>query len=298
VWGRVTTADGAVLRWGHLPAARPRAECVAVGGFGEFIELHFETVRDVAARRMSAWCFDWRGQGGSARPDRWPARARARQFDRDADELAAFTAARLTSGLPRILIAHSMGGAIALLCLSRYPDLFDAAILSAPMLGLRIGKVPPTALRCVTGPLRLSGLGVGYIPGAPHWRPDRVPSPATSRVSSDPDRCRLRHAWQSFNPELRLGGPTYGWLDAALGLIARIGKPQFLGEIETPILLGTAGRDVVVSVAAQRRAGRLLPNCVVANLPESRHEPFRERDSIRDEWFRHIDRFLDARLGA
>ena len=296
IWGRFETSDGALLRWGHMPVAAPRAECVIVGGYGEFIELQFEMARDLAARGIAVWCFDWRGQGGSARPERWPARSRARHFNRDAGELAAFTAAKLTSGAPRILIAHSMGGATALLCLRRYPVLFDAGILSAPMLGLRIGRVPPTALRCVTGPLRLSGLGCGHIPATPQFHPNRMPSPTTSRVSSDPERCRVRYAWQVTNPALRLGRPTYAWLDAALGLVARINRREFLAAIETPILLGCAGRDIVVSINAQRRAARLLPNCTLVELPASKHEPFLECDDIRDAWFGHIDRFLGERL--
>ena len=69
-----------------------------------------------------------------------------------------------------------------------------------------------------------SGLGAGYIPGTPRWR-NRPPTPVTSRVSSDAERCRLRYSWQQANPALRLGRPTYGWLDAALGLSVRTGAP-------------------------------------------------------------------------
>jgi hypothetical protein len=37
-WGVFTAADGAALRWGHLAAPAPRAHCVLVGGFTEFVE--------------------------------------------------------------------------------------------------------------------------------------------------------------------------------------------------------------------------------------------------------------------
>src|ERR1700722_16221244 len=103
VWGNFKTADGATLRWGHLPAANAWAECVLAGGFGECIEKQFETVRDLAARGIAVWCFDWRGQGRSTRPARRPTRPRARNFDRDADDLAAFTRAKLAGRLPRVL---------------------------------------------------------------------------------------------------------------------------------------------------------------------------------------------------
>ena len=154
VWGRFTASDGAVLRWGHLPVPesipRARAACVIAVGFGEFIEKHFETMRDLAARGIAVWCLDWRGQGRSIRPTRFPTRPRARNFNRDAEDLAEFARANLPSDLPRLLVAHSMGGAIALVCLRRYPDLFAGAALSAPMVGLRTGKLPPTLVRVLT----------------------------------------------------------------------------------------------------------------------------------------------------
>jgi len=296
VWGSFTAADGAVLRWGHLPVRNARAECMMVGGFGEFIEKQFETVRDLAARRIAVWCLDWRGQGGSIRPRRLPTRPRARNFERDAEDLAAFAAEKLRGHLRPLLVAHSMGGAIALICLKRHPHLFAAAVLSSPMVGLRTGGVPPTLFRFITRPARAAGLGICFIPGAHKWRPDPLPSPERSRVSTDAERCRLRHAWFSADPGLRLDQATYSWVDSALGLVARISKPEFLGGIRTPILIGRAGREVVVSPMAQRRAARLLPNCTLIELPESKHDPFLERDAIRDYWLACLDRFIAERL--
>lgn len=296
VWGSFTAADGAVLRWGHLPVPNPRAECVLVGGFGEFIEKQFETVRDLAARGVAVWCLDWRGQGRSIRPRRLPTRPRARNFDRDAGDLAAFAAARLTSRLPRLLVAHSMGGAIALLCLRQHPRLFAGAVLSSPMVGLRTGRVPPTLIRCITRPARAAGLGVCFIPGARKWRPEDIPTPERSRVTTDAERCRLRHAWFSADPRLRLDQATYGWVDSALGLVARISKPDFLRAIRTPILLGRPEREVVVSSAAQRRAALLLPDCTLVELRQSKHDPFLERDPIRDYWLSRLDRFIAERI--
>ena len=296
VWGSFVASDGAVLRWGHLPVRNPRAECVMVGGFGEFIEKQFETVRDLAARRIAVWCLDWRGQGGSIRPRRLPTRPRARKFDRDAEDLAAFAAATLPGRLPRLLVAHSMGGAIGLLCLRLHPGLFAGAVLSSPMVGLRTGKLPPTLIRCITRPARAAGLGVCFIPGARKWRAHRIPTPERSRVTTDAERCRVRHAWFSAEPALRLDEATYGWVDSALGLVARISKPEFLKAIDTPILLGQPERELVVSRAAQRRVAELLPNCTVVELHHSKHDPFLERDPIRDYWLSRLDRFIAERV--
>ena len=47
---------------------------------------------------------------------------------------------------------------------------------------------------------------------------------------------------------------------------------------------------------AQRRAAHLLPNCTLVELPESKHDPFLERDAIRDYWLSCLDRFIAERL--
>ena len=224
-WGRFATADGAGLRYGCLAAVSARADCVLVGGFGEFIEMHFETARDLAACGLSVWCLEWRGQGRSARPGRWPSRPRPRNFDRDADELAEFAAAAPDRNRPRVLIAHSMGGAIALLCLHRHPGLFDAAVTVGP--DVRPAHRSGAAAACCAALRRRCGSAgsrAGFIPGLPHWRMDRVPSPATSRASSDPERCRLRHAWMAAEPELRLGCPDL-WLARRGARAGRADRP-------------------------------------------------------------------------
>jgi lysophospholipase len=297
VWGSFPTTDGAELRWGHLPAKEARAECVMVGGFAECMEKYFETIGDLAARGYSVWCLDWRGQGGSSRPRRFPTRPRPRHFDRDASELASFTKKLPATRRPRLLIGHSMGGATALLCLKGYPGLFDAAILSAPMLAIRTGGLPPALVRCITGFARATGLGICFVPGASRWSPDRTPTPERSRVSNDPERCRLQHAWFSAHTELRVEAPTWGWLDSALHLVARMAKKEFLGGVDTPILLASAGIETFLCPEAHRRAARLLPECTLVEFPDSKHEPFLERDAIRDRWFAAIDRFVEERLG-
>ena len=298
VWGSFAAPDGTKLRWGHLPAADPCVECVMVGGFTECIEKYFETTADLAARGVSVWCLDWRGQGGSERPRRWPSRPRPRRYDRDANDLASFVKKLPPPRYPRLLIGHSMGGAIALVCLRQSPGLFDAAILSAPMLGIRTGRIPRPIARCIAGAVRASGLGLCFVPGARRWRPDRIPSPEISRTTSDPERCRLQYGWFSARAQLRVDEATYGWLDEAFRLVGRIVSREFLAAIHTPILLASAGIEGFVEPAAHRLAARLLPDCTLVEFPDSKHEPFLERDPIRNRWLDAIDRFVAERLAS
>src|ERR1700738_2779091 len=237
VWGSFAAPDGAKLRWGHLPAANPRVECVMVGGFTEASEKYFRTTPALAPRGLSVWCLDWRGQGGSERPRRWPSRPRPRRYDRDANDLAQFAKKLPPPRHPRLLIGHSMGGAIALVCLRQSPGLFDAAILSAPMLGILTGRIPRPVARCIARAARASGLGLCFVPGAGAWRPHRIPSHGISRTTSDPERCRLQYGWFSARAQLRVDQPTYAWLDASLCLLRKISRPEFLPGGRTSTLV-------------------------------------------------------------
>jgi lysophospholipase len=297
-WGVFATRDGSVLRWGHLAAANPRAHCVLVGGFTEFVEKYFETIGDLVANGLSVWCLDWHGQGGSQRPAIQPNRPRARCFDRDAGNLAAFTETVLPARGKRVLIAHSMGGAIALLCLRSHPELFDAAVLSAPMLGLATGGIPATTARFIASAATLSGLGNLFVPGARQWHSTAQNSPALSRTSSDPERCRIHRAWLRARPELIVEGPTYGWLDAAFRITERVRRAEFLAPITTPLLIGSAGIEAFVDRQAHRHAAACLPACTLIELPCSKHEPFLETDAVRDRWLAAIDGFLAQHLGS
>jgi len=164
------------------------------------------------------------------------------------------------------------------------------------MLGLATGGIPPRAARLIAAAASLSGLGRLFVPGARHWHVDASASPSHSRTSSDPERFRVHQAWFASHPELRVDGPTYGWLDAAFRLTERVQRDEFLAGIDTPILIGSAGIDLFVDRQAHRRAAACLRDCAFVELPHSKHEPFLESDAIRQRWFAAIDRFLDDRL--
>src|SRR5207249_1619007 len=114
--------------------------------------------------------------------------------------------------------------------------------------------------------------------------------------SSDPERSGLEHAWFTARPELCVDGPTYGWVAAAFRLVGRLRDERLLAGIRTPILIGSAGIETIVDARAHRHAASCLPDCTVVELPHSKHEPFLERDAIRETWLASIDRFLAERL--
>lgn len=289
-WGHFAARDGAALRWGHLPAGTNR-DCILLGGFLEFIEKYFETARDFHARGFNVWCLDWRGQGRSPRAN--GSRPTARSFTQDADDLAQFVFRHSPATHRRLLVAHSMGGAISLLALRHHAPLVDAAVLSAPMLAVNTGSVPAWAARLFARLMTLIGRGDEFVPGAGAW-PNLAPRfpPGTSRVSNDPARSKLMDAWFTAHADLITDGPTHAWLGSAFTLTAAVQKPSLLRKIDTPILMGSAGRDLLVDAAAHLRAAALLPHCRLVTFAEAKHELFQETDEIRARWFAAIDAFI------
>ena len=300
-WGRFPAEGGASLRWAHLAApprgGRPGVHCILVGGFSEFIEKYFETMRDLAARGISVWCLDWRGQGGSERDPLLPTRPLARDFDRDVRDLTAFTEAMLPKDERRLLIAHSMGGAIALLALRQNPGLVNAAVLSAPMLKIEAG-MPRIVARAFAWTASTLGFSKMFVPGAGPWRFNRRLSADTSPTSHDPERCLIQNAWFEAQPRLRVDGPTFGWVNAAFQMTDRFGVKGFFESISTPILLGSAGRERFVNPRKHRRAAKRLQQCRLVEFPTAKHELFMEADVYRQAWFAEIDAFVSARIYA
>jgi lysophospholipase len=91
---------------------------------------------------------------------------------------------------------------------------------------------------------------------------------------------------------VRVGGVTWGWLDAAYRSSARLDDPAYLARITAPVLICQAGREVLVSNPAQRRLAARLPDATLKVYREAFHEILMERDTIRDAFWADFDTFL------
>jgi lysophospholipase len=96
------------------------------------------------------------------------------------------------------------------------------------------------------------------------------------------------------NPDLALGGVTYGWLSATFESIDILTGPDFAKNITTPILIASAGCDRVVSNKAQKTICSLLPDCRFAEITGARHEILKETDALRLIFWNTFDRFTQA----
>lgn len=292
--GWLVTPDGAKLRHARFfPAAAPRATVLLLTGRNEFIEKHLETVAELLARGFAVFVLDWRGQGLSSRPLPERERGYVTDFRVYVDDLAQLVREVVEPARagPLVILAHSLGAHIALRFLHDHPHAVAAAVLSAPMLDIVTGAVRPELARRLARLAVRLGAGTRYAPGMTDYDPEHDVFEGND-LTSDAERFEQRRRLLRDNPSLRLGGVTFGWLDAAFRSIELLTRPTYLRAIDVPILIVEASHDTVVPGTALARAARYLPRCRLATIQRAKHELLSERDAVRAQFWATFDEFL------
>ncbi len=297
---RFVAPDGTAVRYAVFApegadGAPPAARTVLLPGLAEFIEKYLETVGDLLARRHAVLCLDWRGQGLSDRPLADRERAHVRSMDLFLSDLAGILreSGFLDGPGPACAVAHSMGGHLALRALLESSLAVDRAVVLAPMIDIPLGAFPRWFARLASNAVVALGLGGRYCPGVGPYR-DQPLGFEGNRLTGDARRYARNLELVDRDPRLALGGPTFGWLAAALRSIDALNRPERLARIDTPILMLLAEREVVVSRAAQSWIADRLPSARPVELPGARHEILSETDAIRAAAWAEIDRFLET----
>jgi lysophospholipase len=287
--------DGLRLRYRQWRAdnTNNRGIVVVLGGRTEFIEKYLETIGEINARGFDALSFDWRGQGLSDRmlPDCEKGYVKSYEhYVRDLKYVLEKTHL-IHNNKPVYIMAHSMGGHIALRYLRQYTNPVAKAILIAPMIQVRTFPAPVQLMRLLSRWMVRNGWPAAIMPTP--GRNDSFDRPfAINRLTSD--RVRFNRVCQLMteNPHLVVRGITFGWLDATFDSIEKLQQPGYVRSIQTPVMLVTAERDYVVANRATTRLAAELPNHRLVEVALANHEILQERNALRDEFWRQFDRFV------
>ncbi len=285
-------ADGWPHRAYRWPADGPRrGSLLFQSGRADFIEKYLEACDHWHLRGWDIEGFDWRGQGGSRRLTGALVPDDRLSFDPLIDDLVAFvTDWQARTPGPHVLVAHSMGGHVALRACAEKGMTLDALVLVAPMLALHTGFIPRIVARAVIGGARMAGLGARAA-----WHDDPRDPRRQLRLTGSLERYQDSQWWKRTTPGIGLGAPTWNWLGAAMAGARLIERKGVLERVATPVLLLAAGLDKLVRDAAIEDAARRLPNAEMKLLPTGRHELLREADENRLPALAAIDDFLDRR---
>lgn len=297
-------ADGppdATCVWLQSGAARIRVAWWKAGDKGtvlllpgrtECIEKYGRAAGDLVARGYSVITIDWRGQGLADRalPDR--ATGHVGDFSEYQQDLDALLEEAGRAGLPQpwYMIAHSMGGCIGLRGLMRGLPV-KAAVFSAPMWGIAMAAwLRPVAsvISALAGPL---GIVNRYAPSTSAetyllQAPFQGNVLTTDRAMWDYMRRQVAEV-----PELALGGPSIGWLKAALHECAALAA-QPAPKVPAICALGTAEKVVDVPPVHLRMAG--WANGQLDLYPGAEHEIMMEGAAVRQRFFDRAAALFEA----
>lgn len=293
--GTMTTPDGAKLAYAYVLPPQARYALVLVQGRTEAYLKYQELYFDLAAQGVAVFSLDHRGQGLSPRELADPHKGHITDFALYSQDQQQFIAevVKPQTQLPLNLLAHSMGGAVAVQLLAQQPALFQRVVLTSPM-------IAPNAT------VAFSEQDGCYLAAAFDWTcPDcyagfvAQPYPfdqtfADNILTSSKTRYQLFRDLYQQQPQLQLGGPTWSWLSQACNVAEQM--PQLARQIKTPVLMLQSGAEQAVSNSAQQQfCQELGPLCAggkVETFAGAKHELLFEADHHRDLALQKIIAFL------
>jgi len=275
-------ADGQKLRAAYWPGGK-KGTILLFPGRTEYIEKYGRAAHDLRRRGYGTLVIDWRGQGMASRMARDPMLGHVRRFaDYQLDVKAMLNlAVRLNLPKPWYVIAHSMGGCIALRALHESLPV-NAVAFSAPMWGINMASY----LRPVAW----------TISQAASWiRTDKIYAPGTKRdsyIANVPFQGNMlttefemyaymkRHiqAEQKFG----LGGPSLRWLNEALHETQRLRRHP---TPSTPAIALLGSDETVVDTRPIHTVMQNWSEGRLELMPDARHEIMMEKSTIRETFF-------------
>ena len=282
--------DGWPLRRFDRPGSG-RGAILFVGGRADMFEKYLEPFAWWHRLGWSVTAFDWRGQGGSGRLCADPMIGHCDDFAPWVRDLAQVAEGwRREQAGPHVVIGHSMGGYLVLRALLDGALRADAAVLVAPMLGLaspvgaRIGGMAAGLMRRLGDPARAA------------WKSQARPGGFDRQrlLTADDARYADEAWWFEQQPELRLGPPSWAWVDEAFAATARLRRDPGLARLDTPVLMLVAEHDRLVDAGAAKRVAARLKHATLVTFGDgAAHELLREADPVRLRALAAIDSFLD-----
>ena len=245
-------------------------------GRTEAVVKYKEVIYDLFKNGYSVYIHDHRGQGFSERmlPD--TDMGFVDEFQFYVDDMKYFYDNFITQNEHNkiFLLAHSMGSAIGVAYLEEYPDDFDAAAFSSPMLGLPF----PTCL--VVGLLARDE--PEYALGNTNYDEGLVRFEENTLTGSEIRYVRMNNIFAEY-PKARLGGATYQWVNKSCNQFKIIFDN--IEKIETPLILFSGEEEEIVSPSSQNEfiieLNLLGKRENGFNVPGAKHELLIEKDEIR-----------------
>ena len=284
--GRFTVRDGIRLNYYRADHPDPKAVVVIIHGYCEFWGKFHEYAWYLWQAGYTVFFLEQRchGYSGGKLP-RFDV-IHIDTFDTYVEDLREFMdkiVMTASGGLPRLMLAHSMGGAIGALFLGTYTGYFNGAVLTSPMLRLQTGKMTPRKIKAVKTYMQATRSHKRLCFGEHHFVPEpRFPN--TSAVS----KARYMYVFKQrvYDSHYRTAGASFGWVMAAVDVNELI--MERASRIRIPVALMQAGIDTLVSPAGFDEFMARVPQARKFCYENANHELFNSGARDRVQYFKDV----------
>ncbi len=282
----LSTAKGLKLNYYVVTPDNPVASLTIVHGMAEFWGKYNEYIYYLARAGYKVFFLEQRGHGYSEGKAPECDVIYIDKYDTYVEDLRSFVESVVipgSKGLKKLIFAHSMGGAVAALFLEKYPEYFEAALLSSPMFKMKSDNFSPLAVAGLSIYCALSPKKKQLAPGQKHFNPQ-------VKLEDGSAKSRPRFEYQL---NMRIKDTHYQASSASLGwAVASIKATKALiknaDNIKIPVNVMTAGEDHLISSEGYEAFGKKVPQAIFHNYPDSRHEIFNALESTRKQYFTDV----------
>lgn len=266
------------------------AAIVMSHGFSENAEKLKEVIYYMVEQGYRVYAVDHRGHGRSFRQSHHPNLANLHSFYDYVEDLHQFVSliVKTDTNLPLFIWGHSMGGGIAAVYIEKYPDDFKKAVLSSPMLKLKL-PMPEWVTRFFSGLVCLIGRSDTFCPGQGEYKGFE-----TFEGSSSSNEARFNYYQhkKASTPAFQISATSYGWIHHSLVAITRARSKRACAKIKIPVLILRCTQDALIDPAGLDQFAKNTRKCRIVDFDNSRHEIYNSDDAVIAAYYNTIFSFL------
>jgi lysophospholipase len=279
------------LRFVSLVKPENKKTLLIIPGQSEPALKYAETAFDLKDSGVDIFILDHQGQGESERILAPTDKGHVNAFEDYVSDLSLFVGIvkKIKNNSEKLILAHSMGGAITVRFLSQQQNIFKKAVLIAPMMKINTKPYSEPMARYYSTILVKIGKGQDYAPGKGPYRPEESLF-ETNTVTQSRARFNISKFIFTSWPHLVVGGPTTKWVHEGLKATKDIHKIPY----KTETLLFQAGLDEIVVNDRQTNFCKSREDlCRLIYLKDAKHEILMEKDSIRSSVLAKVKDFFE-----
>ena len=289
--GTFESWDGNPIHYAFFRAKEEKGVLVISHGFTDSCEKFHELTWYFLKAGLSVYIPEHRGHGLSYRALPDLTLTHIDHFEEYADDFAMLMTKVVLPEHPGpfYLFAHSMGGAIGTLYMERFPDVFQKAVLTSPMIAPSTGSVPLFLAKAIFGCLCLFGSGrKRSFTSQPYPGKELFEDGfKTSR-----ERFAEYEALKSSTPHLQNYSPTCRWVYESLGVKSKVLKKGEPEKIETEVLIFSTEGDTLVLPEAQKALADRLKKGRLVTVKNAKHELYGSEDAVLKPYLEEIFAFF------